>query len=200
MIVGLTGGIGAGKSTVANLFKNIGVPIFSADEIAHKILETDRTIQQAIIKKFGRKCLKANNTIDRNALAQIIFADQDSRIWLEALLHPIVAREYIASANNNTYPYCIVEIPLLIEAKMQDKVDRILTVDCTEEQQLKQALARGHHSESEIKARIANQITNEQRLAASNDVIENIYDLSSLQTRVKELHNLYLSLAAGKNR
>jgi len=200
MIVGLTGGIGAGKSTVANLFKNLGVPIFSADEIVRKILATNKIVQQTIVKKFGSQCLKTNNTIDRHVLGKIIFADQPSRIWLETLLHPIVAREFITSANNITYPYCVVEIPLLIEAGMQNKVDRILTVDCTEEQQLTQALARGHHNESEIKARIANQITREQRLAASNDIIENVYDLASLQTRVKELHNLYLSLAPNQNR
>jgi dephospho-CoA kinase len=200
MIIGLTGGMGSGKSTVANLFKNLGVPIFSADDIAREILDTDKTVQQAIVQKFGSKCLKANNTIDRHALGQIIFADQQSRLWLEALLHPLVAREFIANANNSTYPYCIVEIPLLIEAKMQDKVDRILTVDCTEEQQIKQALSRGRHNESEIKARIANQITRKERLAASDDIIENDYELASLQTRVKELHNFYLSLAADKNR
>lgn len=199
MIVGLTGGIGAGKSTVADLFKNLGVPIFSADDIARKILSTDKNLQQAIISKFGNKCLKANNSIDRHALGQIIFADQNSRLWLESIMHPLIAKEFIASANNNPYPYCIVEIPLLIEANMQNKVDRILTVDCPEEQQLKQAIARGRHNESEIKARIANQITRQQRLAASHDIIENIYDLESLQTRVKELHNFYLSLATANN-
>jgi dephospho-CoA kinase len=195
MIVGLTGGIGAGKSTVANLFKNLGVPIFSADDIVRKILDTDITVKQAIVKKFGKACLKANNKIDRHALGQIIFSEPESRLWLEALLHPLVAREFIANANSSTYPYCIVEIPLLIEAGMQDKVDRILTVDCTEEQQLKQALGRGRHNESEIKARIANQITREQRLAESDDVIENNDDTTYLQSRVAELHKLYLSLA-----
>lgn len=200
MLVGLTGGIGAGKSTVANLFKNHGVPIISSDEISHQIINDNKTVQQAIIKKFGKRCLTPDHTIDKRALAKIIFSDQQNRLWLEKLLHPLIEHEFIMRANNSTYPYCIVEIPLLIEAKMQNKVDRILTVDCTEEQQLKQALARGHHSESEVKTRIANQISRTQRLAASDDVIENIYDLAYLQTRVNELHNFYLSLAADKNR
>lgn len=201
MIVGLTGGIGAGKSTVANLFRNHGVPIISADEISHQIINTNKTVQQAIIEKFGDRCLKPDHhTIDKHALGKIIFADQQSRVWLEKLLHPLIAQEFLTEANNITYPYCIIEIPLLIEAGMQNKVDRILTVDCTEEQQLKQALARGRHNKLEIKARIANQISRTQRLAASDDVIENIYDLAYLQTRVNELHNLYLSLATDKNR
>ncbi len=199
MIVGLTGGIGAGKSTVADLFKRHGVPVFSTDEIAREIITSNKVVQQALVEKFGSQCLKPDNTINRHALAQIIFSDQPSRIWLEALLHPMVADQFTALAKANTHPYCIVEIPLLIEAGMQTKVDRILTVNCNDEQQVKQAVGRGRHSESEIKARIAIQITSVKRLAASDDIIENNYDREYLQTRVNELHTFYLALASDQN-
>lgn len=196
MIVGLTGGIGTGKSTVAKLFVDHGVPVISSDDITHQILNTNQVVQQAIIKKFGNQCLTADLTIDRRILGQIIFTKQQHKAWLEALLHPLIAHEFIAQATSSTYPYCIIEIPLLVEAGMQNLVDRILTVDCPKAQQLKRALARGTHSESEIKTIIANQITRKQRLAATNDIIENISDLAALQQRVEGLHNLYLSLAS----
>lgn len=200
MIVGLTGGIGAGKSTVATLFADHGVPVISCDEIALQIVNTDKAVQQAIIQKFGNGCLTANHTIDRHALRQIIFSNQQHKIWLEKLLHPLIAHELIIRAKNCTFPYCIVEIPLLIEAGMQNLVDRILTVDCSKAQQLKQALARGRHSESEIKAIIASQTTQERRRIAANDIIENTSDLATLRARINELHNLYLSLATNVNR
>ena len=196
MIIGLTGGIGAGKSTVANLFKSYGVPIIDSDEITHQILNNDKVIQQAIVKKFGDQCLNTDNTINRKELRKIIFANQQDKYWLEELLHPIIAKAFIERTKNCHYPYCIIEIPLLVEAGMQDMVDRILTIDCSKEQQLERALSRGKHSELEIKAIIANQITRKQRITESNDIIENTSDLTNLKSHIEELHNLYLSLAA----
>lgn len=194
MIVGLTGGIGTGKTTIANIFKHLGVPIIDADEIAHHIVDTDKSVFQAIIKKFGAQFLTANNKIDRRKLKQQVFSIPADRLWLEQLLHPLIEAEILRQAKNITYPYCVVEIPLLIEVGMQDIVDRVLTVDCPNEMQLQRAMARDQNTEAEIRAIIATQITREQRLAATNDVIENIVDMPTLIKRVEQLHHLYLSL------
>lgn len=195
MIVGLTGGIGTGKSTVCELFKHLGVPIINADTIARNIVDTDKTVLQTIIKKFGNDFLTAEHKLDRRKLKQQIFVVPEDRIWLERFLHPLIAKEIIQQTKKITYPYCIVEIPLLIEANMQNLVDRILTVDCPEDMQLKQAMQRDQHTKEEIKAIIAAQITRAERLNATNDVIENNGDMPTLIKRVEQLHEMYLGLA-----
>lgn len=195
MIVGLTGGIGTGKTAACGIFKHLGVPVISADEIAHHIVDTDKSVFQAIVQKFGRDFLNAQNKIDRHKLREQIFSIAEDKIWLEKLLHPIIATTIKQQAKAITYPYCIVEIPLLFEANMQDIVDRILTMDCPAELQLKRALQRGVHTEAEIKAFIATQITRDRRLAMTNDIIENTGDMPALIKRIEQLHQLYLSLA-----
>lgn len=195
MIVGLTGGIGTGKSTVCAIFKRLGVPIINADTIARDIVDTDKTVLQTIIKKFGHDFLTSDHKLDRKKLKQQIFVVTEDRIWLERFLHPLIAKEIIQQTKNITYPYCIVEIPLLIEANMQNLVDRILTVDCPEDMQLKQAMQRDQHTAEEIKAIIAAQITRAERLNATNDIIENNGDMPTLIKRVEQLHEMYLGLA-----
>lgn len=192
MIVGLTGGIGSGKSTVANMFKDLGVPIINADAISRHIIDTDAEVLQKIINKFGQQYLTAEQTLDRRKLKKIIFSDPSSRIWLEQVLHPIITKEIARQAANTSTPYCVVEIPLLIEANLQDTVDRILTVDCSEDLQLQRAMQRDQHSATEIKNIIATQITRKQRLAIDTDIIENTSDLTDLKEQVCKLHNLYL--------
>ncbi len=196
MIVGLTGGIGTGKTTISGIFKHLGVPILNADEIAHHILDTDKAVFQALVQKFGSQFVTANNKIDRHKLRQLIFSIAEDKLWLEKLLHPLIAIEIKRQTQNTTYPYCVVEIPLLIEAGMQDLVDRILTVDCPEDLQIQRALKRNQHSEAEVRAFIATQITRNQRLAVTDDVIENVNDMPNLIKRVEQLHKLYLSLVS----
>jgi dephospho-CoA kinase len=195
MIVGLTGGIGTGKSTVCAIFKRLGVPVISADEISHKIVDTDKAVFQAIVKKFGKECLTAGNKIDRKKIRQRIFSVPEERVWLEKLLHPLIGQEILRQAKIMTYPYCVAEIPLLIEAGLQNIVDRIVTVDCSEDLQLKRAMQRDHHSEEEVRAIIKTQLTRKKRLNVSDDVIENHGDMAALVDRVEQLHHLYLSLA-----
>lgn len=196
MIVGLTGGIGTGKSTVCGIFKHLGVPIISADAISHNILETNKSVFQAVIHKFGPQFLTPQHTIDRAKLRNKVFVIPEDRLWLESLVHPLIEQEIIRQAKSITYPYCVAEIPLLIEAKMQNVVDRILTIDCGEEMQLKHALQRNIHSEAEIRAIIAAQISREKRLAVSNDIIENTGNMPNLIKQIEDLHQLYLSLAS----
>lgn len=196
MIVGLTGGIGTGKSTVCGIFKHLGVPIINADEIAHQLVDSDKSIFQAILQKFGKQFLTPEQKIDRRKLRAQIFTIPADRLWLERLLHPLIGKEIVQQAKTFTYPYCVAEIPLLVEAQMQDIVDRILTLDCPLELQLQRALQRHEHSEPEIRAIIAAQITREKRIAASNDVVENTGDMPSLIKRIEQLHQLYLSLSS----
>lgn len=196
MIVGLTGGIGTGKTTICNIFKHLGVPIISADEISHQIIETDQSVLHSIQHHFGKDPLIENNKIDRNILRKLIFSNSKDKVWLEQLLHPLIASQIIVETKKITYPYCIVEIPLLIEANMQNLVDRILTVDCNPELQLQRAIQRGIHSEEDIQHFIATQITRDKRLAITNDIIENNADMPALIKRVEQLHKLYLSLAS----
>ncbi len=195
MIVGLTGGIGTGKTAVCAIFKHLGVPVINADEIARHIMDTDKGVLQTLVQKFGHGFLDANNKIDRNKLREQIFNNPADKLWLEKFLHPLIGASITEQAKNITYPYCVVEIPLLIEAGMQNLVDRILTMDCPEELQLQRALQRGVHSEEQIKAFISSQVTRERRLAISNDIIENTGDMPTLIKRVEQLHELYLSLA-----
>ena len=194
MIVGLTGGIGSGKSTVGQIFKDLGVPVIDADVITHNILDNDSTVQQAVHDKLGASYLKTTGKLNKTKIKQQIFADPKSRIWLESLLHPLIKTEIIRQTNNITYLYCVVEIPLLIEAKMQNSVDRILTIDCPTELQLQRTLSRGKHSTNDIKAIINIQTTNKERVAVSDDVITNTEDFSALVNSVRQLHHLYLSM------
>lgn len=196
MIVGLTGGIGTGKSTVCGIFNHLGVPIINADDIAHDIVNTDKTVFQAIIQKFGKDFLTPDHKIDRHKLRIQIFTIPADKLWLERLLHPLIGKEIQRQAKSITYPYCVAEIPLLIEANMQDIVDRILTLDCPVELQLQRALQRNIHTETEIRAIIAAQIKREQRLAVTDDIVENTGDVPTLIKHIERLHHKYLSLAS----
>lgn len=194
MIVGLTGGIGTGKTTVCGIFKHLGVPVISADEIAHHIVETDKAVFQAIVHRFGHN-VTTDKKINRAILRELVFQNLDDKLWLEQLLHPMIGAEIIRRAKETTYPYCVVEIPLLIEANMQNLVDRILTIDCPADKQLQHATQRGKHNLQQIQIFIANQLTREERLSATDDIIENNGDMAQLIKRVEQLHQLYLSLS-----
>lgn len=195
MIVGLTGGIGTGKSTVCGIFQHLGVPIIDADAIARHIVNNDKHILQTIIDKFGNDFLIDKDTLDRRKLRQHIFKHTEDRIWLERLLHPLIADEIKRQVATITYPYCIVAVPLLIEANMQDLVDRILTVDCSEQLQLERVMQRDKNLEDEARAIIASQLPRAKRLEHTNDLLENNTDTPSLVKRVEELHKLYLNLS-----
>lgn len=194
MIVGLTGGIGSGKTTVCKLFAKLGVPVINADEISHNLLKTNHTVYQTIKNKFGDQILDRDQNIDRAKLRARVFANPAERLWLEALLHPLIKAEILEHTKNVVYPYCIVEIPLLIEVGWQELMDRILTVDCSPELQLARATKRDGKVDQEIAAIIANQITREERRAASNDIIENAGDMALLKKHVEQMHHHYLDL------
>lgn len=182
MIVGLTGGIGSGKSTVLNIFNSLNIKVFSADQIAKDIFDNNQPILLKISNKFG--------TTDRAAIREKIFNNPDERKWLENLLHPLIKIE-INNLSKNCKPYCIVEIPLLIEANFSDCVDRVLVVDCPEQMQIQRAMLRDNSSNNSIERIINTQASRRDRLAIADDIIDNSKDIDNLTQQVKKLHATY---------
>jgi dephospho-CoA kinase len=194
--VGLTGGIGSGKSTVAALFARLGAPVIDTDEIARQSAAPGQPAQQEIVCAFGRDILDASRNIDRQRLRKRVFADPAERAKLEAILHPRIREAVCQKLETLRAPYCIVVVPLLIEAGFTDLVDRILVVDAAEGKQIQRAAARTGMGIPEIRGIMAAQISRAQRLQQADDVIVNNSDMTHLEQEVARLHAHYLSLAA----
>lgn len=194
MIIGLTGGIGSGKSTVAQYFRDCGVLIVDTDEIARQLLEPDQPAFKAVIHHFGKEILKTDGSLDRPQLRTHIFESATDRHWLEALLHPLIKSEVLAYSKKN-HPYFIVEIPLLIEAHFEDVVDRILVVDCPLELQIERIQKRDGTSIDLIQKMIKSQIDRSTRIKKADDIIENTSDRDALKDKVLALHHYYTKLS-----
>jgi dephospho-CoA kinase len=195
LTIGLTGGIGSGKSTVANLFKALGVPVYDTDVIARELVEPGQPALEQIIIIFGTDIIDATGHLDRQKLKQRIFANDEERNKLEAILHPRIRESLLAKLNSCTAPYCIAVIPLLVEKHWQQVVDRVLLVDVSEATQIRRTHQRDQLSDEVIKRIIDSQANREQRLAVADDVIDNNSTPDQLQARVQELHEKYLALA-----
>lgn len=193
--VGLTGGIGSGKSTAAALFAGHGVPVIDADEIAHQLVTPGQPAYEQVIKTFGRGIVATNGRLDRDRLRRIVFADPEQRKRLEAILHPLVRREIQRETRRLQAPYCIIVIPLLIEANQRDLVDRVLVIDCDERLQLQRVAGRSQLTEDEIRKIVGAQLSRNERLRHADDVILNNTDLGELRANVEALHQRYLTLA-----
>ncbi len=193
--IGLTGGIGSGKSTVSQIFSDLKIPIIDADIISRQLVEPGKPAIKAIAKQFGQQILTDQGALNRKKLKEIIFSDPEQKKILEQILHPLVFAEMQTQIEQLSCPYCILSIPLLLETQMEHFVDRILVIDCPVELQLERVKNRDQLSEDRIKAIIASQATREQRLKAADDVIDNSTDAQALAEQIKKLHNLYLSLA-----
>ena len=193
--IGLTGGIGSGKSTVTQIFSDLKIPIIDADIIAHQLVEPGKPAIKAIAKQFGQQILTDQGTLNRKQLKEIIFSDPEQKKTLEQILHPLVFAEMESQIKQLSSPYCILSIPLLLETQMQDFVDRILVIDCPVEVQLERVKNRDQLNIETIKSIIASQVPREQRRQAADDIIINDADTQALAEQVKKLHNLYLSLA-----
>lgn len=203
--IGLTGGIGTGKSTVTQYFSELGVPIIDADLIAHELLENNVCVRKCLIEYFGKEIMltdktTVNNTngpeqIDRKKLRAIVFNDPKKLKWLEDLLHPLIEREMLTRAQKITYPYCIFVIPLLLEKQKNYLVDRILTVYATQQQQIERTMKRDQTSDQEAEKIINTQLSQKKHLIAAHDIINNDGSLQDLCHQVKILHEKYLALA-----
>ncbi|MGD8567755.1 MAG: dephospho-CoA kinase [Gammaproteobacteria bacterium] len=195
LIIGLTGGIGSGKSTVANLFKELNVPVFDTDVIARELVEPGQPALNEITRIFGANILLPDGRLDRQQLKERIFNDERSRKQLESVLHPRIRDELLSLIHQCGAPYCVAVIPLLVEHNWQHIVDRVLVVDTDEASQYQRVKQRDHLSEQVIAQIIRSQASREQRLAVANDVIHNNGDLNSLKATVQQLHHQYLDLA-----
>ena len=192
--IGLTGGFGSGKSTVAALFCAKAVPVFDADAIAHELVEPGQPALAEIVAEFGDSVLSAGR-LDRALLRDRIYADTAARRMLEAILHPKVYQALGEKAGLLREPYCIFAIPLLVETGRQDFVDRVLLVDCPVEAQYERARSRDGLDDRTITRIIEAQASRAERLAVAHDVIDNSGSVNALHGQVEKLHQAYLALA-----
>jgi dephospho-CoA kinase len=198
LVVGLTGGIGSGKTAVSDRFAQYGVPVIDTDLLARELVEPGQPALAAIVAEFGPDCIDNQGQLRRADLRERVFADPAGRQRLEAILHPRIralARERIAAL---TAPYCLVVIPLLAETGMTDLVDRVLVVDVPETEQLRRVMTRDHLDEARARRILAAQVRRAQRLALANEILDNAGDLDHLDRQVADLHHRYSTLAAAR--
>lgn len=194
-MVGLTGGIASGKSTVADRFAARGVAVLDADQVARDVVERGQPALARIVDEFGPGVLGADGRLDRRALRRIVFADSERRRLLESILHPVIRAEMARRAAKAEGAYQIHMIPLLVEGRGREGLDRILVVDCSPEIQLQRLLARDAESAAQARAIIAAQADRTTRLRAADDIIHNDGPPDALERQVEMLHQRYLSLA-----
>jgi dephospho-CoA kinase len=196
--IGLTGGIGSGKSCATDVFSEFGVPVIDADSISHELVQPGQSALQAIVKSFGVEVLNSEGRLRRDYLRQVIFDDPESRKKLEAIIHPLVFKEITRRLDLVDFPYCVLSSPLLLESRSAYKVDRILVIDAPEELQVERASLRDKSKQAEIRKIIKAQASRQQRLAMADDVIVNDKDLSFLKEQLETLHKKYMKMAAEK--
>jgi dephospho-CoA kinase len=193
--IGLTGGIGSGKSTITALFSRYHIPIIDADIIAHQLVEPRQPALAQIKKAFGQSIINKDESLNRDKLRETIFSDTEKKVQLEAILHPLIFQKMQSDFDKQTSPYSILCIPLLIETKMTSFVDRILVVDCPVETQAARVKLRDQLSNERILSIISSQVSRKTRLSYANDTIDNSNSPTQLAEQVKKLHNKYLSLS-----
>ena len=194
-VVGITGGIGSGKSAVTKLFEDLGVQVVDADIAARVIVEPGRPALIAIADHFGKEILQADGTLDRAALRQKVFSDNSERTWLEQLTHPLIGQEIFDQLEAVTSPYAIFASPLLLETSQREMVDLIAVVDVPEETQLKRTMTRDDNDEAQVKRIMAVQMKRDQRLELADIVIDNSGSLEQLESVIEELHGEFLARA-----
>jgi dephospho-CoA kinase len=194
--IGLTGGIASGKSTVADLFAARGVPVIDTDVIAREVVAPGQPALAEIGARFGERMLDATGNLDRAAMRKLIFADDQARQDLEAILHPRIGAETRRQSEEAGGAYQLIVVPLLTGSALRDFVDRILVVDCEEERQVERLLARDAESVEQARRILAAQSSREDRLAIADDVINNDHSLEHLRDQVDDLDREYRQLAA----
>ncbi len=202
LVVGLTGGIGSGKTTVSNMFATLGVPVIDTDLISREIVEPHQPALQKICHEFGAEMLTDDGHLNREALRNLVFSQPEKRNKLETILHPRIKNEVKRRIQqmeaNPTTPYCIVVIPLLVESGWGDLVNRVLVVDATEETQIQRTTQRDGLSSTQLKAILSSQVKRRTRLEVSDDVIDNSGNLAVLENQVAQLHKKYHALGTSR--
>jgi len=198
LIVGLTGGIGSGKSTVADRFVALGANLIDADQIAHEISRRGAPGWEAVHAAFGDEILLAGGELDRAKIRALVFADPAAKARLEQALHPLIGAEIARRMAGWAGPYGLLMVPLLIEGgRYRSQIDRLLVVDCPEDEQVRRVMSRSGLAAEEVRAIMATQATRAQRLAAADDVIDNSGAPDAIQGQVARLDRHYRALAGG---
>lgn len=195
--IGLTGGIGSGKSSAAKAFQELGAAVIDTDEISHELTRAGGGALAMIREQFGAECLAADGSMDRAAMRRLIFQDSAAKKKLEAILHPMIRSTVKARIAQTRAPYALIAVPLLLETgAYKDFICRILVVDCDEALQVERTMRRSKLTAGEVRAIMAAQLPRQERLARADDVLHNDSDMAALRSRVAALHARYLALAS----
>ena len=194
-VVGLTGGIGSGKSTVARLFGALGVHWVDADDVARKVVEPGTPALEKIAEHFGQEILMPDGGLDRAALRRIVFDAPEERAWLEGLLHPVIREELMRQLRPDNYslPYVLLVSPLLLETDQHELVEKIVVVDVPVEVQIQRTMARDTNDREQVERIIAAQMPREQRLRKADDMVDNNLAIIDVERQVEQLHQTFLA-------
>lgn len=195
LVVGLTGGIGSGKSAVTAEFERLGVPVVDADIVAREVVLPGTDGLREVVEAFGEDVLGADGMIDRAELRRRVFEDETKRERLESILHPKIRDRISQQLDAVTAPYCILCVPLLVERQGYETVDRVLVIDCNEETQIERVMSRDNLTRPQVEAIMRSQATREQRLAIADDVIDNSRGLDALRAPIAALHAKFTDIA-----
>jgi dephospho-CoA kinase len=194
-VVGVSGGIGSGKTTVTDLFAEYGIEVIDADVIARQVVEPGTAALAAIVEKFGKGILDPEGCLNRAELRSLVFNNNDNKTWLNQLLHPAIRQMMLVKTQQAKSAYCLLSVPLLVENNLYQQVDRVLIVDVLESTQLERAVQRDQSNQQQIQAIMKAQATREQRLAVADDIIDNNGATNDLVGQVNQLHLRFLQLA-----
>ncbi len=197
--IGLTGGIGSGKSIACQYFESLGVPVCDADEIAHQLTQPDHPVIKQIVSLFGKQIIDCNGALIRSRIRELAFSQPQLLVQLEELLHPLIREKIDAWVREQHHHYIILSIPLLFEKGWQHQLDRTLVIDTSPEIQMIRAIQRDHATKQTIQAIIDKQIDRETRLTLADDIVENSGTINSLQQQLLKLHQFYICLKNVKN-
>ncbi len=195
-VVGLTGGIGSGKSAATAYFENLGIDIVDADEVARDVVAPGSEGLKEIVNRFGNSILLEDGNLNRAALREKVFSDINEKNWLNNLLHPLIRSRMQHLIGESTSPYCILSVPLLVENKLTEMCNYVVVVDCPETMQLERALKRDGSTEETIRNIMASQATRNERIEAADTVLDNSTTLSALSAQIADLHNTLLALSS----
>jgi dephospho-CoA kinase len=197
-VVGVSGGIGSGKTTVTDLFAEHGIDVIDADVIARQVVEPGSAALKAIVEKFGVNILQADGHLNRQSLRAMVFSDAGLKAWLNNLLHPLIRLQMQEQTQAANSPYCLLSVPLLVENKLTTVVDRVLIVDVSENTQIERSVLRDKSNVEQIRAIMRAQASRAERLACADDVVNNEGSPRELRPQVDKLHAMYLRLSQGQ--
>ena len=198
MIIGLTGGIGSGKSLALSYFQKLKIDSIGADSTVKKVIDEDECAKNELIKLFGKEIIDSNEAVDRKILREKIFNDDILKAKVENIIHPIVQNKIMSFVGSSSSAYVVVEVPLIYETNSTKNYDRILVIDCSEHLQFERAMARDKSSRVQISNIIKSQCTRSERLSIASDVIRNTGTGDELEKKIYELHNFYISIVNGR--